>query len=230
MIIMKEMNKISEVAMRAKIHSGSFSIMLLILLISIESSFSAERTESKNNDLEAQLEELASAVANVAQSLSAQTKIEPVDYKDLKEMLPNRFRGFKQIDISGERTSMLGFRISQAEAEFEGKNDSRIEISVIDFGSVKGIAGKAMLAWMSAEIDNESDDGYEKTTEYKGYKAYEKYSYEDEEGKLSIIIEERFLVNVEGTNTDMKSIKRAMSGVDLKKLKKLKNFGVPKDI
>ena len=103
-------------------------------------------------------------------------------------------------------------------------------MSIIDFGSVKGIAGKAMLAWLSADIDNESDDGYEKTTEYKGYKAYEKYSYEDKEGKLSIIVEERFLVNAEGTNTDMKSIKRAMSATNLKKLKKLKDFGVPKEI
>lgn len=205
-----------------------FCLGLLALLCGVESVQTAQRTEPKNAGIEAQLEELAAVVGDVAQSLSAQTKIEPVDYDDLKKMLPSRLRGFKQIDISGERTSMLGLRLSQAEAEFEGKDDGRIEISIIDFGSVKGIAGKAMLAWMSAEIDNESDDGYEKTTDYKGYKAYEKYSQEDQQGKLSVIIEERFLVNVEGSNTDMASIKRAMSAVDLKKLKKLKDFGVPK--
>ncbi|MBN1558793.1 hypothetical protein JW998_00985 [candidate division KSB1 bacterium] len=215
--------------MSRKRNSGFFCLLLLMVFCSSEFALSAEPS-GENMDLEASLQELASAMANVAQSLSAQTKIEPVDYNDLKKMLPTRFRGFKQVDVSGERTSMLGFRISQAEAEFEGKNDGRIEMSIIDFGSVKGIAGKAMLAWMSAEIDNESDDGYEKTTTYRGYKAYEKYSYDDQEGKLSVIVEERFLVNAEGTNTDMASIKRAMGAVDLKKLQKLKNFGVPKEI
>ncbi|MBN1464936.1 hypothetical protein JXA02_04195 [candidate division KSB1 bacterium] len=201
----------------------------LLLLCSIAPRCSAERPE-KDAGIAAQVEELESVVGDVAQSLAAQTKIEPVDYNDLKKMLPTQLRGFKQTDVKGERTSMLGLRLSQAEAEFEGKKDGRIKMSIIDFGSVKGIAGKAMLAWMSAEIDNESDDGYEKTTDYRGYKAYEKYSYEEQEGKLSVIVEERFLVNVEGSNTDMASIKRAMSGVDLKKLKKLKNFGVPKEI
>ena len=122
---------------------------------------------------------------------------------------------------------MFGFRISQAEADYEGKRDGSIHISVIDFGSIKGIAGKAMVAWMSAEIDNKSDKGYERTTEYQGFKAFEKYSYQDKEGKLSVIVAERFLVDVEGERVEMKDIKKAMAGVDLKKMKKLKDFGVP---
>ena len=215
--------------MNYKKYGMYFCILLLAFFLETNSALSDEQKDPQKSDLETSLQELASAVENAAQSLSAQTKIEPVDYDDLKNMLPTRFKGFKRTDLHGERTSMFGFRISQAKAEFEGKEDSRIEVSIIDFGSVKGIAGKAMLAWMSADIDNESDDGYEKTTEYKGYKAFEKYSEKDNDGALSIIVEERFLVNVDGTSTDMKSIKRAMSDVNLKKLKKLKDYGVPKE-
>ncbi len=156
----------------------------------------------------------------------ANDKIEPVDYGELKDMLPSNFSGFKMVDDHGARKSMFGFRISQAEARYADRKENEIEISIIDFGSVKGIAGKAMLAWMSAEIDNESDDGYEKTTEYKGYKAFEKYNYENKDRKLSVIVAERFLVDVSGNGASMKTIKKAMSGVDLKKLKKLKNYGV----
>jgi hypothetical protein len=156
----------------------------------------------------------------------ADNKINPVDYTELKDMLPKKVSGFKMVDDYGGRKSMFGFRISQAEASYVDNKENEIKISIIDFGSVKGIAGKAMLAWMSAEIDNESDDGYEKTTEYKGYKAFEKYSYEKKDGKLSVIVAERFLVDVSGAGASMKTIKKAMSGVDLKKLKKLKNYGV----
>ena len=152
----------------------------------------------------------------------ADDKIEPVDYNDLKKILPSKVGGYKLIDDFGGRKSMFGFRISQAEATYEDKKENQIKISIIDFGSIKGIAGKAMLAWMSAEIDNESDDGYEKTTEYKGYKAFEKYDHEDKDGKLSVIVKERFLVDVTGTGASMKEIKKGMSGVNLKKLSKMK--------
>lgn len=165
----------------------------------------------------------------IAQAAFArETKVEPVDYADLKKMLPKKFAGFKQTDDFGGRKSMFGLGISQAEATYEGRKNGHIQISIIDFGSVKGIAGKAMLAWMSAEIDNESDAGYEKTTEFKGYKAFEKYSIKDKKGKLSLIVEERFLVDVDGEGVNMSDIKKGMSGVNLNKLKSLKSFGVSK--
>lgn len=154
--------------------------------------------------------------------IAADDKIEPVDYVKLKEMLPTKIGGYKLIDDFGGRKSMFGFRISQAEASYEDKKGDEVKISIIDFGSVKGIAGKATLAWMSAEIDNESDAGYEKTREYKGFKAFEKFKYENKNGKLSVIVNERFLVDVSGTGADMKDIKKAMSGVNLKKLSKMK--------
>ncbi len=153
---------------------------------------------------------------------TAEDKIEPVDYGKLKSMMPSSVGGYKMVDDFGGRKSMFGFRISQAEASYEDKKGNELKISIIDFGSVKGIAGKAMLAWMSSEIDNESDAGYEKTTEFKGYKAYEKYSYADKDGKLSVIVAERFLVDVSGTGIDMKDLKKAMGDVNLKKLSKMK--------
>ncbi|MBN1482995.1 hypothetical protein EH223_13755 [candidate division KSB1 bacterium] len=164
----------------------------------------------------------------VQPAFSSASNVEPVDYEDLKKMLPTKFAGFKQTDNHGGRKSMFGLRISQAEATYEGKKEGRIEISIIDYGSVKGIAGKAVGAWMSAEIDNESDDGYEKTTEFKGYKAFEKYSFKDKKGTLSVIIAERFLVDVDGNGVDMSDIKKGMSGVNLKKLKSLKSYGISK--
>ena len=144
------------------------SILLILMLacFSVVPAFSNDRTE-----LEQSIDELVLAIEHVANSLAGQTKIEPVDYKNLKKMLPGKFRGFKQVGINGERKSMFGFRISLAEAEYEGKGESHIEMSIIDFGSVKGIAGKAMLAWMSSEIDNESDHAMKKQQNTRGTRA-----------------------------------------------------------
>lgn len=152
----------------------------------------------------------------------ADDKIEPVDYNELKDMLPKKIGGYKKIDDYGGRKAMFGIRISQADATYENRKGDEIKISIIDFGSIKGIAGKAMLTWMSAEINNKSDDGYEKTTEYKGFKAFEKYSYEDKDGKLSVIVAERFLVDADGAGAEMKEIKKGVGDINLKKLSRMK--------
>jgi hypothetical protein len=79
---------------------------------------------------------------------------------------------------------------------------------------------------MSAEIDKESDDGYEKTTKFRGFKAYEKYSKKGKQGSLSLIVVERFLVSVDGQGVTMKDIQKAMDAVNLKKLARMKEYGV----
>lgn len=160
---------------------------------------------------------------DIGESLSL--NVQPVDYPVLKKMLP-KVRGFNQVDSRGEQTAIVGIRISQAEAEYEGRGDRRLTVKIIDYGSVKGLVGKATLAWMSAEIDRKSDTGYERTTKYRGYQAFEKYSKPEKEGSLSLIVEERFLVTVDGEDVDMKDIKRAMDAVNLKKLGRMRNHGV----
>ncbi len=206
------------------------SSLLVVMLLACFIALTPEAFAFKDKKEQKEYDELSDKAKRMGESLAAQTKIQPVDYKSLKKLLPKKFRGFSLVDIQGGRNSMFGIRLTHAEAEYEGKKDGRITIKITDFGSIKGVVGRAMLAWMSAEIDNESDHGYERTVEYKGYKGFEKYDYEDKEGKLSLIVARRFLVDVDGENVSMKQIKKAMSGVNLKKLFKLRNHGLPEDI
>ncbi len=206
-------------------------IVLLLILFAFSVALTSPHAFAfKDKKEQKEYDELSDTAKRMGESLAAQTKIQPVDYKVLKKLLPKKFRGFSQVDVQGGRNSMFGIRLTHAEAEYEGRKDAGITIKITDFGSVKGLVGRAMLAWMSAEIDNESDHGYERTIEYKGYKGFEKYDYEDKEGKLSLIVARRFLVDVEGENVSMKQIKKAMSGVNLKKLFKLRNYGLPEEI
>jgi len=187
-----------------------------------------DKKKSGQEQLENNIDELSGSVKKMGESLASQTKIKPVDYKALKKLLPGKLRRMKRVDIQGGRNSMFGIRLTHAEADYEGRKDAQMTIKITDFGTVKGVVGRAMLAWMSAEIDNESDSGYERTVVHKGYKGYQKYNYENKDGKFSLIIAKRFLVEAEGENVTMKAIVKAMDSVKLKKLKKLKDYGVPK--
>ena len=187
-----------------------------------------DKKKSGQEQLENNIDELSGSVKKMGESLSAQSKIQPVDYKALKKLLPGKLRGMKRVDIQGGRNSMFRIRLTHAEARYEGRKDAQMTIKITDFGTIKGLAGRAVLAWKSAEIDNESDSGYDRTVVHKGHKGYQKYNFDKKEGKFSLIIAGRFLVEVEGENVTMKAIVKAMDSVNLKKLKKLKDYGVPK--
>lgn len=146
-------------------------------------------------------------------------KVEVINFRDLKEMLPNRVAGMRLDDSSGETSGALGFKISTATGEYRD-DDERIEITIADVGASPMVL-MGMAAWSNIEFERDSDDGYERTTTIEGYKGYEKYDSDREDGQVSLIINNRFLVNVEGHNISEKDLRSALRKVDLDDLDRL---------
>ena len=89
-----------------------------------------------------------------------------------------------------------------------------------------GLAGMATYAWANVEMDRENDSGYEKTTTFNGFKAHEKYDRSSKSGDFSVLVGNRFVVEANGHNTDMDTIRGTVGKVDLRKLDGMKNKGV----
>jgi hypothetical protein len=70
-------------------------------------------------------------------------------------------------------------------------------------------------------VDKESDDEYEKTTEYEGYKAYEKYNSKNQDGEISVMVANRYIVEVKGNGVSIDKVKATLKDIDLDKLKGL---------
>ena len=68
---------------------------------------------------------------------------------------------------------------------------------------------------------NASEHGYERTTLIDGHKAYEKYDGRSETGEISIIVEDRFIVNIKGDNIREKDLQTALRKLDLSGLERL---------
>jgi hypothetical protein len=147
-------------------------------------------------------------------------KVEPVDFRELKAELPERINGMKRISAEGERSGWGGFKVSTANAEYED-GDKHLEISIVDAGGMMGLAKVGLAAWAQAEVDRETQDGYERTTTIDGYQAYEKFNNKTEDGQVSVIVNERFIVNIEGRNISARDLKSALDKLNLKKLEKM---------
>src|SRR5688500_2483178 len=92
-------------------------------------------------------------------------KPQPIDYKKLKELMPEELLGQRRTKLEGEKISIGEFIISQASGRFG--DDSKegalnFEVQFIDYSAAKGMA-EAMAAWRNMEIDKEGDDGFERT-------------------------------------------------------------------
>jgi hypothetical protein len=169
---------------------------------------------------------MAAMGAAVSGAANAGKKVETVDYKELKAMLPESLPGMKRTDASGEKNAAMGMQISNAEGRYRADDGSSMTIKITDIGSMTGLAGMATYAWARTEVDRESDHGYEKTSTFGGYKSREKYDKSSKSGEVSVLVGDRFVVEVDGNNVDMDAIKNALGKVDLGKLNSMKGQGV----
>ncbi|MBT8219264.1 MAG: hypothetical protein KJP00_05555 [Bacteroidia bacterium] len=146
-------------------------------------------------------------------------EIEVVNFRELKDMLPSRIGSLKQEGSEGQTTGMLGFKISNAEATYSD-GESNMDINIVDVGKA-GKLVNMIASWSTFEVDKEDQDGYEKTTTYEGFKAYEQYDSRRESGSFAVIIKERFIVTVNGDNIRMRDLKKAIDQVNLRKLSRM---------
>ncbi len=139
---------------------------------------------------------------------------EVVDFRKLKELLPESVAGIARTSHNGEKVGAMGFKMSTAEAKYEGEEGQALEVSIIDFAGVAMVLSSA-AAWSSVEIDKETDTGYERTTMIDGYKAFEEYDGKRKEGQVSIIVGDRYIVTIEGRNIEESTLKAALGQVDV---------------
>ena len=142
--------------------------------------------------------------------------IEPVDHRELKELMPNKVLGMKRGDYEGQSSGVLGMNISTSSATYKD-GDKKMKISLVDTGGL-GLAMAAMADWSKLDIDKETSDGYERTTMINGNKAFESYNRKTEEGQIALITKDRFIVSAEFEGISIKEAKRVVGKINLGKL------------
>lgn len=145
---------------------------------------------------------------------------EVVSYQSLKALIPNSLLGMNRTKLEGQKSGMQGMSISTATAEYE-EGDKEVQVSIVDAGgSSLTLAGLAM--WANMEFERESDEGYERTTTIDGHKAFEQYDKKTESGQVSVLVNNRFIVNIEGDHISEKDLRKALDDINLRKVSRLK--------
>lgn len=152
---------------------------------------------------------------------------EVVDFRLLKDILPEQVGPLNRTSATGEKNSGMGFTISETRGKYASEDgNQRLEIEIKDMGSMKGWAGLAAWGWTMAEVDKETDTGYERTIEYKGHKGFEEFDSETQDGKIEVFVAKRYMVSVRGWDLPMDLVKEGLDQVDVGKLEDMKDAGL----
>ena len=192
-------------------------ILVSILVLTLALNSCGKKKEEQTEQEKAM--EMVDKIKEEAENMSNEKPKEVVDAKLLKEFLPDDAAGLARKSAESEKVGAMGFMVSKAEADYKD-GDSSIEINIIDVAGTGALMG--MAAWSMMDMDKETDNGYEKTTTYKGNKAYEKYDSKNKDGEIAVIVAKRFVVTIKGRNVEMDKIKDTLDDIDFGKLEDLK--------
>jgi hypothetical protein len=154
-------------------------------------------------------------------------KTTAIDFRKLKEILPAELNGLKRTEASGEKNAFGGFSVSTAKGEYKKAKDQdddkepSVSVEILDYGGVDMAKGLA-AAWTMAEIDKDSDTGYEKTVKIKGNPALETWEKEAKHGHVQVLVGSRFILNVDTRNIPSEQVVKVVESMPLDKLAALK--------
>ena len=148
-------------------------------------------------------------------AFSQSEPVDPVNWRKLSPFLIDLKGWEAQGDPSGTTVNMGSYKMSQAQRSY-GKNGSELKINIID-GGYAPMAYAGFKAMAQFEVD--SSDEYVKKTTIQGFTAIENYKYQRKDGSLTILLADRFLVQLDGDDIeDMKELRAAAKQLDLKGL------------
>jgi len=157
------------------------------------------------NDAAKKMEE----TANKAEELK---KLPPLTLDQVKALIPNELLGMPR--TSFDASSAAGY--STAKGTYKGEGDKELNVEVIDCAGEMGslIYNTRFFAFWNYQ--HEDDNGYEKTIDFNGGKAVEKYSKSNERYELTSFANDRFFVHVEGEKVSLDDIKKVTKDLNLK--------------
>jgi hypothetical protein len=157
--------------------------------------------------------DLTAALNAVGAIVSGGKDVQPVDFRKLKEMLPETLAGMKRVDATGQSGEAMGIKGSSATARYTNGAGASLNVDISDMGSLAGLAGLASR--FDPSMEKETETGYERTSKVNGQIVHERYDRRAKNGEISIILAERFNVAVRGNGVEPATLQGAIKQIDM---------------
>lgn len=137
----------------------------------------------------------------------------------LKALLPETLGDLKRQSVSARREGSMGMQISQASATYAGADGkARISIDLSDMAAMSGMMAMASAFGGASESETVTENGYEKSYVRNGQRIREQWDSRMSRGEYSVMVADRFQVEVEGEAESIDQLKDIAAAIDLRGL------------
>jgi hypothetical protein len=121
-------------------------------------------------------------------------KLAPLSLDQVKALIPNEVLGMPRSSFSAN--SSMG--VSVGKGTYKGDGDKELDLEIIDCAGEMGASMYGLRYYTLWSFQQEDDNGYQKTIDFNGGKAVEKYTKSNERYELTYFSNDRFLVQLNG--------------------------------
>jgi len=144
---------------------------------------------------------------------------EPIAPQELKALLPETLGELKRDSIEAQGNQAMGMAGSSAKASYAA-DSQRVKLSITDIGGMAGMA--ALAGWASSTLDRETPDRVEKVYKQGQRTVRERYRKDGSQGEYTVILANGVVVEADGRQVEMPTLKNIVEGLDLAKLETMK--------
>ena len=161
-----------------------------------EKSAQEQGSQNPNN-----MKDFAQNMKNMAEQMtgggdSNKEPVPPVSFKKLMEYLPESAGGLQREKPEGESVTMGNWSHSTANVSFQKEDYSQsARVTINDFAFINALYLPYRMLF-NMKFQRETSDGYEKSMKVAGYPAFEKWNEPDKTSEITVLVGDRFIVEV----------------------------------
>jgi len=142
--------------------------------------------------------------------------VDTLSRDDLKQYLPAAVGSLARSNTDSSSGAIGGITGTNASASYGDSNSGTLQVEITDAANMMGLT--AMMDLMMGAVQNENDEGYEKTTDLQGIKVHEKWQNSGKHAELIGVVGGRFVISVTSNGLDIGTAEQAFQAVDIGKL------------
>ncbi len=161
---------------------------------------------------------MSASVDNIQKNMEELKSKTPVTNDELKALIPENLFGLKRTEISIGAMSVMN--LHSAEATFKS-DQKKITINIVDgAGEAGGSLVSVLMMTLNADMEKNTENGFEKTQEINGSKAFvsEKKSGDNLYSEIKLIQNKRYMIEASGNGFSVDELAKAISEIDLAQL------------
>lgn len=215
------MNLIKEIIMQPRQFSliKIFLLITLVLLIGCDKKDTPESADDQKKSVEESIK--YSVGGKLTDSTSERKIVLPTDHKTLQKYLPNNIPGFSRLDETGATSRFGASTFATAEVIFTKNDGTTISVQILDYAGIDELYAP-YDSYIRSNVSIDDDEGFTHTLKIKSYPAIESYQKNLKTAQLSVIINDRLIVDLNGTEVDnFDDLRTILKKIDLNKLAEL---------